>query len=128
MHIPALLLPMQHIFFIILYTWFKSWAMQLPIHQFWLCLNCDHCPPQMLPLLKRTTDNLVAVVGEKAASQESFEVLRYNNSIITTLVTIVNTNYMHGLAVYYYYPYATGIKIHYTDTLIPTSWTIFKFM
>ena len=57
----------------------------------------------MLPLLKRTTDNLVAVVGEKAAAQESFEVLRYNNyyhNLHYILVTIVTTNYMHGLAVF----------------------------
>ena len=32
---------------------------------------------QMLPLLKRTADNLVAAVGRKAAAKESFEVLRY---------------------------------------------------
>ena len=53
----------------------------------------------MLPLLKRTTDNLVAVVGEKAASQESFEVLRYNNSIIIIIVcTIISHHreYLHG--------------------------------
>jgi hypothetical protein len=28
----------------------------------------------MLPLIQRSTDNLVAVMGEKAASEKSFEV------------------------------------------------------
>ena len=31
---------------------------------------------QMLPLLKRSTDNLVTVFGEKAASEESFDVMK----------------------------------------------------
>ena len=31
----------------------------------------------MLPLIKRSTDNLVAVIGEKAATEESFEVIKY---------------------------------------------------
>ena len=90
------------------------------MHGFWtryagnvLVNLIDHCPPQMLPLLKRTTDNLVAVVGEKAASQESFEVLRYNNSIITTLVTIVNTSmaWLEYIIIIIYavlYPWSTG--------------------
>ena len=33
---------------------------------------------QMLPLLKRSTDNLVAVIGEKAASEQTFEVFKYD--------------------------------------------------
>ena len=32
----------------------------------------------MLPLIKRSTDNLVAVIGEKAAAEESFEVTKYD--------------------------------------------------
>ena len=32
---------------------------------------------QMLPLIKKSTDNLVDVIGEKVASEESFEVLKY---------------------------------------------------
>ena len=32
---------------------------------------------QMVPLIKKSTDNLVAVIGEKAASEESFEVMKY---------------------------------------------------
>ena len=31
---------------------------------------------QMLPLIKKSTDNLVEVIGEKAAAEESFEVLK----------------------------------------------------
>ena len=31
---------------------------------------------QMLPLIQRSTDNLVAVIGEKAASKESFELMK----------------------------------------------------
>ena len=31
---------------------------------------------QMLPLIQRSADNLVVAVGEKAASEESFEVLK----------------------------------------------------
>jgi hypothetical protein len=30
----------------------------------------------MLPLLKRSTDNLVAVIGEKAAAEETFEIMK----------------------------------------------------
>ena len=41
----------------------------------------------MLPQLKRTTDNLVAVVGEKAAAQESFEIFRYNNYCIVYYIS-----------------------------------------
>ena len=52
----------------------------------------------MLPLLKRTTDNLVAVVGEKAASQESFEALRYDNVMIV-YTTIIISAVLAGLAV-----------------------------
>ena len=32
---------------------------------------------QMLPLLKESTDNLVAVLGEKAKSGESFDASKY---------------------------------------------------
>ena len=41
----------------------------------------------MLPLIKRSTDNLVAVFGEKAASEESFEVMKYvcSSTHITSL-------------------------------------------
>ena len=31
----------------------------------------------MLPLLKKSTDNLVEVLGEKASSGESFDALKY---------------------------------------------------
>jgi hypothetical protein len=30
----------------------------------------------MLPLLKRSTDNLVAVIGEKAAGEETVDVMK----------------------------------------------------
>ena len=32
---------------------------------------------QMLPLLKRSSDNLVAVISEKATSEGSFDVVKY---------------------------------------------------
>ena len=32
---------------------------------------------QMLPLLKRSTDNLVAVIDAKAAAGETFDILKY---------------------------------------------------
>ena len=38
--------------------------------------TCTHLL-QMLPLLKTTTDNLVAVIEEKATSKQTFEVLRW---------------------------------------------------
>ena len=41
---------------------------------------------QMLPLIKRSTDNLVAVIGEKAAAEESFDVTKYVPSHQVTLV------------------------------------------
>ena len=31
----------------------------------------------MVPLLKRSTDNLVEVIGEKATSKKSFDVTKY---------------------------------------------------
>ena len=45
---------------------------------------------QMLPLLKKSTDNLVAVLGEKATSGESFDALKYelvcsNNKLVITV-------------------------------------------
>ena len=44
----------------------------------------------MLPLIKRSTDNLVAVIGEKAASEESFEIMKYvNSSTHITLLDII---------------------------------------
>ena len=35
----------------------------------------DLCPilTQMIPLIKRSTDNLVAIIGEKAAAEVTFE-------------------------------------------------------
>ena len=41
----------------------------------WGIIVCSLC--QMLPLLKRSTDNLVAVIEEKATSEETFEVFKY---------------------------------------------------
>lgn len=32
---------------------------------------------QMIPLIKRSTDDLVAVIGEKAGSEETFEAVEY---------------------------------------------------
>ena len=32
---------------------------------------------QMLPLLKKSIDNLMAVLGEKARSEETFDALQY---------------------------------------------------
>ena len=31
----------------------------------------------MVPLIKRSTDNLVAVIGEKAAAEVTFEAMKY---------------------------------------------------
>ena len=44
----------------------------------------------MLPLLKKSTDNLVAVLGEKVTSEESFDALKYvlvcsNNKPVITV-------------------------------------------
>ena len=41
----------------------------------------------MLPLLKKSTDNLVAVLGEKATSGESFDALKYD-FMLTIFITI----------------------------------------
>ena len=54
---------------------------------------------QMLPLLKKSTDNLVAVLGEKAESEETFEALKYvvtvseQNTFMSSLVTLVPIPY-----------------------------------
>ena len=38
---------------------------------------CGFVCMQMLPLLKRSTDNLVAVIEAKAAARETFDVFKY---------------------------------------------------
>ena len=54
-----------------------------------------HILLQMLPLLKKSTDNLVAVLGEKAESEETFEAMKYvvtvseQNTFMSSLVTLV---------------------------------------
>ena len=42
---------------------------------------------QMLPLLKKSTDNLVAVMGEMVASEKSFDAVKYVNfdQVFTTI-------------------------------------------
>ena len=43
---------------------------------------------QMLPLLKKSTDNLVAVMGEMVASEKSFDALKYVNYSDQVFTTI----------------------------------------
>ena len=59
----------------IFYT--KIFLTKISLHEnFWIYgIVCYFC--QMLPLLKRSTDNLVAVIEEKATSEQTFEVFKY---------------------------------------------------
>ena len=43
---------------------------------------------QMLPLLKKSIDNLLAVVGDKATSEKSFDILK----CVTLMSAAVNIN------------------------------------
>ena len=45
-----------------------------------------YCTLQMLPLLKKSSDTLVAIVGESASSGKSFEALKYVFILIDVLL------------------------------------------
>lgn len=44
---------------------------------------------QMLPLLKKSIDNLLAVVGDKATSEKSFDVLKCVPGCLPLLMSIL---------------------------------------
>ena len=46
----------------------------------------------MLPLLKKSTDNLVAVLGEKATSGESFDALKYDLMLMCHMIILIILN------------------------------------
>ena len=50
-------------------------------------------------MIKRSADNLVAVMAEKASSEESFEVMKYVNihkSVIYHGIVVVHNNHILG--------------------------------
>ena len=52
----------------------------------------------MLPLIKRSSDNLVAVIGEKVETGESFELFKYVCSLAALCACTCNQEYIMSLA------------------------------